>query len=52
MGAISTAGFIGGGVLAATGIILIVASPKAPKTTTGSIVPMVGLGYAGARGEF
>jgi hypothetical protein len=51
MGTVSTVGFIAGGVLAATGIILVATSPKA-KTTTGSISPIIGLGYLGAEGKF
>ncbi len=50
LGAISTAGFIAGGVLAATGVVLILTAPKKPQTAT--ITPLVGLGTFGVRGTF
>jgi len=50
MGTISTAGFIAGGALAVTGVILVVTAPKAKKT--GAITPVIGLGYVGAQGRF
>jgi hypothetical protein len=50
MAAVSTAGFVVGGVLAATGVILVATSPK-PKTT-GGITPFIGLGNAGVLGRF
>ncbi|MFT3767790.1 MAG: hypothetical protein QM820_20230 [Minicystis sp.] len=50
MGAISTVGFIAGGVLAATGVILVVTAPKAKQTAT--VTPVIGLGYLGAEGRF
>jgi hypothetical protein len=50
MGAISTAGFIAGGALAVTGVVLLVTAPKAQKT--GSITPLIGPGYLGAEGRF
>jgi hypothetical protein len=50
MGTLSTAGFIAGGALAATGVILLVTAPKAQKT--GSITPMIGPGFLGAAGTF
>lgn len=48
---VSTAGFIGGGVLAAAGVVLMVTVPKA-KLQTATITPMLGLGYLGAQGTF
>lgn len=51
MGTVSTIGFLAGGALAATGVILIVTAPK-PKTTLGAITPVVGPGYLGATGSF
>lgn len=50
MGTLSTVGFVAGGVLAATGVVLLVTSPKAK--TTGMVTPLVGLGYLGAQGQF
>jgi hypothetical protein len=44
---ISTVGFIAGGVFAATGIVLLVTAPKAPKAEGVSIVPAVGPGFQG-----
>jgi hypothetical protein len=50
LGAISTAGFIAGGALALTGVLLVVTAPKAVRT--GAITPVIGAGYAGAQGRF
>jgi hypothetical protein len=50
MGTISTAGFIAGGALAVTGVVLMETAPKAKKT--GAITPVIGLGYVGAQGGF
>jgi hypothetical protein len=50
LGAISTAGFIAGGVLAAGGAVLIFTAPK--KAQTAMITPTVGLGTFGVRGTF
>jgi hypothetical protein len=50
MGTISTIGFIAGGVLAATGIVLVVTAPKAKPVAT--LTPVIGLGYLGAEGSF
>jgi hypothetical protein len=52
-GALSTAGFIGGGALALTGVVLLVAAPRgeaAPKQAW--IAPIIGPGFAGAQGRF
>ncbi len=46
LGTVSTAGFIAGGVLAAGGLVLVLTSPK------GSVAPVVGPSYFGARGTF
>jgi hypothetical protein len=51
MGTLSTIGFIAGGALAATGVILIITAPRA-KTMQASLAPVVGPGYLGARGSF
>jgi hypothetical protein len=50
LGGVSTAGFIAGGVLAATGIILVATAPRSVQT--GSISPVIGAGYLGAQGRF
>lgn len=51
MGTISTIGFIAGGALAATGLVLILTAPKA-KTTQTAVTPLVGPGFIGAKGNF
>jgi hypothetical protein len=51
MGTISTIGFLAGGALAVTGVVLTLTAPK--KTTTqATITPLVGLGFVGAKGGF
>ena len=50
LGAISTAGFVAGGVLAVTGIILVATAPSAPQKV--GILPVIGPGYLGAQGRF
>jgi hypothetical protein len=63
MGTISTAGFIGGGVLAVAGIILVATAPRSVQRTAGAILgttpsrtatvsPFVGAGSAGVLGRF
>ena len=51
---LSTVGFVAGGVLAATGIVLVATAPKAAPATTGKVwlSPVVGAGYAGVEGAF
>ena len=51
LGNISTAGFVLGGVFAATGIILVATAPKAA-AKTGMIMPVVGPGFTGLVGKF
>jgi hypothetical protein len=48
---ISTIGFIAGGALAATGIVLMLTAPRA-KATQATVSPVVGLGFLGAKGSF
>ncbi len=48
---VSTAGFIGGGVLAAAGVVLLIAAPKARPQAAGWM-PLVGPGFVGAQGRF
>lgn len=51
----STAGFVVGGVLAATGVVLLVTAPKAEAARAGTgvtIEPLVGAGWAGLKGRF
>lgn len=47
---VSTAGFIAGGVLAAAGVVLVVAAPKARAQV--GLTPIVGPGFAGLKGSF
>jgi hypothetical protein len=50
MGNLSTVGFVVGGALAATGIILVATAPsQAPRV---GLVPVLGPGYAGVQGRF
>ena len=51
MGAASTIGFIAGGALAATGVILILTTPGA-KTPRATVAPIFGPGFFGAKGSF
>lgn len=50
MGTVSTVGFIAGGALAVTGVVLLVTAPKARRT--GLVSPVIGVGYLGAEGKF
>jgi hypothetical protein len=50
MCALSTAGFVAGGAVALTGVLLVVTAPKSLRT--GAITPVIGPGYAGAQGRF
>lgn len=51
LGTASTAGFIVGGAVAAAGVVLLLTAPRA-STSSGSIEPLVGLGFIGAKGTF
>jgi hypothetical protein len=51
MGTISTIGFIAGGALAATGVVLMLTAPRV-KVTQATATPIVGLGFVGAKGSF
>ena len=51
MGTISTIGFVAGGVLAATGVVLVVTAPKS-KATVARVSPVVSPGFLGAEGSF
>ena len=51
MGTISTIGFIAGGALAATGVVLMLTAPK-KMTTQATVTPLIGLGFVGAMGSF
>jgi hypothetical protein len=51
MGAISTIGFITGGALAATGVVLTLTAPKGSPTRA-AVTPLVGPGFIGAKGSF
>jgi hypothetical protein len=51
--AVSTAGFVAGGALAVTGVVLLVTAPKSKPAVGGvEITPVIGLGFAGAEGRF
>jgi hypothetical protein len=52
LGAASTATFIAGGALAATGVILMVTSPRGRPTAGAWVTPVVGPGVLGVRGKF
>lgn len=53
IGAISTVGFIAGGVLAGAGLILLVTAPSSsPSTGAATVTPYVGFGSFGAVGSF
>ncbi len=51
MGTVSTIGFIAGGALAATGVVLMLTAPRA-KVAAAAVTPIVGLGFLGAKGSF
>lgn len=50
MATVSTAGFVVGGALAATGLILVVTAPKAMPRA--GVLPLVGPGFVGMSGRF
>jgi hypothetical protein len=50
LGNLSTAGFVAGGALAVTGVILVVTAPKAAQQS--ALLPVVGPGFAGLAGKF
>jgi hypothetical protein len=53
IGAISTAGFIAGGVLAAAGLVLVLtAPPNPPSTGSARVTPYLGVGSLGVIGSF
>jgi hypothetical protein len=52
MGTLSTVGFIAGGALAVTGVVLVVTSPKARSGKEASLIPLIGPGFVGAAGRF
>ncbi len=53
IGAISTVGFIAGGVLAGAGLILLFTAPSSsPSTGSATVTPYVGFGSLGAVGSF
>ena len=49
---LSTAGFVAGGVLAATGIVLVVTAPRGGPATEAWVAPAIGPGFVGAQGRF
>jgi hypothetical protein len=52
VGAVSTVGFIAGGVLAGAGAVLLLTAPRNTTATGASIAPYVGIGSVGAFGSF
>jgi hypothetical protein len=52
MGALSTAGFVVGGVGAAAGVVLLLTASGAPAPKEARFTPVIGLGYLGAEGTF
>jgi hypothetical protein len=52
METLSTAGFIGGAALAATGIVLFITTPKTQQANEPRIVPVLGAAYFGAKVRF
>jgi len=50
LGAVSTAGFVAGGALFVTGVILLVTAPGPARNT--AVTPLIGPGYVGATGRF
>lgn len=52
MGMLSTTGFIAGGALAATGLVLLVTAPKARPASDAWLVPLIGPAFVGAEGKF
>jgi hypothetical protein len=53
IGAISTAGFVAGGVLAAAGLVLVLtAPPSAPPPASARVIPYLGVGSLGVVGSF
>ena len=52
MGGLSTGGFIAGGVLAGAGAVLVALAPRGRASGEARLVPLVGPGFAGARGRF
>jgi hypothetical protein len=51
-GNLSTAGFVAGGLLAATGVVLVIVAPKGPARADAWMAPVITPGYAGLYGRF
>lgn len=49
---LSTAGFIAGGVLAATGLVLVLTAPRRAAPASAGMTPVLGAGFAGVQGWF
>ncbi len=49
---LSTAGFIAGGVLAASGLVLVLTAPRRAAPASVGVAPVIGAGFAGAKGWF
>ena len=50
--ALSTAGFVAGGVLAAAGVVLVVTAPRSTEPSSAGVAPVIGAGRIGLRGWF
>jgi len=51
LGGIAVGGLVGGAVLAAAGVVLVVSAPKA-QTVGATLTPVIGAGFVGAKGTF
>jgi hypothetical protein len=49
---LSTAGFIAGGVIAASGLVLVLTAPRRAAPASAGVAPVIGAGFAGAQGWF
>ena len=53
LGGLATAGFVAGGALALTGVVLVAAAPRGDTPPRQAwITPIIGPGFAGAQGRF
>jgi hypothetical protein len=52
LSSLSTGGIVAGGVLAATGLVVVLTAPKARPPRDAWIAPVIGAGYGGVEGGF
>ncbi len=50
--ALSTAGFVAGGLLAAAGVVLVVTAPRSTEPSSAGVAPVIGAGRIGVQGWF